>query len=137
MADSSIGEFQFVSLTGEVGPPTEQIGPPIVRPGVDGVGLWKTGQRGRPFRLRSAVDYADLDTARNKLSQYRALIGADPILLKQDGYDFDGEGNFKVAVLDVRATQLRKVETTAGGLNPPSNAKLVCEWTLIAISSGE
>jgi len=134
---NSISGYQFLTLLGRVAVPTEQIDRPIVRPGVDGVGLRKTGVRGVPFTLRSAVDQTDLATAHVTLAGYRALIGADPVLLVQDSHDFSAltGGNFKVAVLDVRDARISPVAGSSGGLNPPSLAKLVCHWGLIAITN--
>ena len=135
MADNSIGNFLFVSLHGEVVAPRQQIGRPQVRPGVDGVGLAKTGVRGQPFRLRSMVDQPDRDTAHDVFTQYQDSIGSDPVALVQSDYDYDGQEDFKVAVLGVRRVQLQDVLTAVGGLNQPSQAKLVCEWTLIAVAN--
>ena len=134
---NSIGSFAFLSLRGAVDPPVERIDPQIVvRPGITGVGLWKTGRRGRPFGLRSAVDQSDLEAAHAELGKYRALIGEDPVALVQDDHDYAGDG-FKVAVLAVARISIQKVLTPCGGLNLPSLAKLVCQWQLIAIENVE
>lgn len=131
--NDAIGQFQFIGLHGTCDPPAEQIGPPIVRPGIDGVGLWKTGVRGRPSLLRSVVDAANLAEARAKLVDYLGLIGADPVPLVQHDCDYTAEG-WLIAVLGVRRIQIQQVLTPSGGLNPPSLAKLVCEWRVIAVA---
>lgn len=129
----AIGIHQFIGLHGTCQPPCEQIAPPIVRPGIDGVGLWKTGIRGVPSVLRSVVDAANLTEARAKLILYRALIGAAPVSLVQHDYDYTAEG-WQIAVLGVRRIQMQQVLTPCGGLNSPSLAKLVCEWRVIAVA---
>jgi len=129
-----IGTLRFISLTGSVERPSEQIDRPIVRPGVDGVGLWKTGVRGRPFRLRSMVDQPNLASARFTFKAYRALIGGGLQDLIQQNYHFMGAEGFWVAVVDVRLLELKQIATAVGGINPPSGAKLVAEWDLIAVA---
>lgn len=132
---NSIGGYQFLSLLGRVAVPAEQIDRPIVRPGVAGVGLRKTGVRGVPFTLRSAVDQPDLATAHVTLAGYRALIGANPVLLIQDNFNFSTGDNFLVAVLNVHDARITAPGNSSGGLNAPSLAKLVCHWDLIAITN--
>ena len=132
---NSIGSYQFISLLGRVEPPTEQLDRPIVRLGVAGVGLQKTGVRGVPFTLRSAVDQTDLAAAHLTLAAYRALVGADPVVLIQDGFNFSTGNNFTVAVLGVHDARISSVAGSSGGLNSPSLAKLVCHWGLIAIAN--
>ena len=129
---NSIGTFQFIWLKGQPLPPAEQIARPMVRAGVDGIGLKRTGVRGRPFVMQSMVDTVSLVGAGVLWQAYRGLIGADPVGLIHNGLQYAGEG-WDVAVLDVRQLVARSVVTpTGGGKNPPSLGKLVCEWDLIA-----
>ncbi len=129
---NSIGSFAFIALYGQPAPPVEQFDRPMVRAGVDGVGLWKTGRRGRVFAMRSVVDTASLTAAGALWQGYRNSIGADPVALIHNGRDYGGEG-WLVAVMDVRQLKAQQVVTPVGGLNPPSLGKLTCEWDLIAI----
>ena len=135
MTTNSIGSQQFISLRGAVQRPSEQVLGPMVRPGVDGIGLWKTGVRGRPFRLRSMVDSTDTMISRSEFVDYRALIGGDLQILIQDGYNFNIQESFKVEVLDVQLLELKEIVSSVGGLVEDSAAKLVCEWTLIAVAN--
>ena len=131
--NDAIGPHQFIGLHGHCDPPKQQIAPPMVRPGIDGVGLRRTGIRGRPSRLRSVVDAGNLADARAKYKAYRELIGATPVQLVQHDCDYQVEG-WQVAVLDVRRVRMQKAMTPCGGLNPPSLAKLICEWDVIAVA---
>ena len=123
----------FISLHGSVERPSEQVLGPMVRPGVNGTGLWKTGVRGRPFRLRSMVDQYNLLFARTLFATYRGLIGEAPQILVQDGYNFNFAEYFRAAVLDVRLIEVKSILSGVGGFYAAPGAKLVCEWTLIAV----
>jgi len=129
-----IGNLLFLTLLGGVERPSQQVGDLIARPGVDGLGIWRTGIRGRPFQLRSMVDVPDLAAGRMFFAAYRLLMGGALQILIQDGYNFFAAEGFNVAVLDVQLQQLKTIKTAVGGFNPPSNAKLVCEWTLVAVA---
>jgi len=129
---NSIGSFQFISLLGPVAVPTGQIVLLPVRMGVDGRGLKRTGVRGVPFRLRSAVDQPSLAAAHVTLAAYLAMIGAAPVELVQDYFTYS---TFKVAVLDVQQPRITPNAGSSGGLYPPSWAKLVCLWDLVAIAN--
>jgi len=130
---NSIGSFQFLSLRGSVERPSQQLDRPIARAGVDGIGLWQTGVRGRPFQLRSMVDAPGIENARMFFAAYRLLIGGDLQILVQDGHNFFVAEGFKAEVLDVRLIELKKILNAVGGAFSPSSAKLVCNWTLIAV----
>lgn len=127
-----IGSFEFLSLRGVVMPPRLQIDRPMMRPGVDGVGLWKTGSRGQPFELRSAVDVATVSAGRTLFQSYYQAIGDNPVDLVVDGYNFAAEF-WRVAILDVRASQVKGIINSAGGTLTNPLAKLVASWTLIGV----
>lgn len=132
----SIGQFAFISLTGEVEPLKEEI-EIVRRPGVDGVGLWKTGSRGRPHTLVSGVDVADVWTARYLYSLYRTLIGANPVPMVWQGWSSQ-QDSFNVVVLDVRIQRdgIFALLNSTPGLNAnPAYAWLNCEWDLVAITT--
>ncbi len=126
-----IGSFAFIRLDGHADKPSPQL-EIAVRQGVSGVGLWLTGNRGRPFRLRSFVDVETLGLARRGFALYTTLKGSNPVGLIWNSYNMSNE-NFNVAVLDVRAIDIRSVANASGGLNAPSGAILVADWTLLAI----
>ncbi len=134
MLDNFIGQHQFIVLAGNPVAPVEEIEGPIRRKGVDGLGLSKTGKRGRPFTLRSKVDAQDIDEAKDMVKRYRELIGAAPVSLIHDDYNFNQE-DWRVAVLDVRTAVIHAVATATGGLNEPSEAWLEVDWVLIAIEN--
>ena len=126
-----IGNFQFLALHGHPVPPKGQ--PQVLaRPGVDGVGIWRTGERGVPFEMVSQVDMPDMATARRVFKLYVESIEQNPVPLIQDDYDYAAEG-FNVVVLDVQERQRHALATSTGGLNLPSLAYLEAAWVLIAV----
>lgn len=134
---NAIGPYSFVAMSGRLDVPTEQIDK-IKRPGVDGIGLWKTGRRAEQSQVRTVIDATTLSEARSKLIDYRSLIGADPVPVIQDDWFFDAANGCRFAVLAVRETQIQEVATICGGLNVPTGdngAKLVCEWDVIAVET--
>ena len=132
---NSIGSARFLTLHGSVERPSEQVLGPIVRPGLNGIGLWKTGIRGRPFQLRSMVDQYNILNGRTLFAMYRLLIGNSPQILVQDGYNFNFAEGFRVAVLDVRLIELKRIMSGVGGFYSIPGAKLVCQWTMIAVAN--
>lgn len=123
-----IGNFEFVALHGSPLPPTEQ--PELVaRAGVDGVGGWRTGVRGTPFRMLSQVDMPTYEIAGQVSINYTVLIGQDPVSLVQDDVEFP----YQVVVLSVVERSRRGMVISTGGLYPPSAAWLESEWTLMAV----
>lgn len=132
MATNSIGEFGFLSLIGHP-PGIQQELELLQRPGVNGVGLWKTGFRGRPFRLRSLVDAQSKEDAREYYTLYCELIGADPVQLIYSDHDSEDEG-YRVAVLSVTPLDIRALANSAGGLNSPSLGWIECDWDLVSVA---
>ncbi len=131
MADS-IGSFSFIGLHGSLELPSEKV-LPVVRPGVDGVALWKMGRPAEPIRLRSVVDCQDINHGRSVFLAYQNLIGSSPVVVVKDGINI---ASWNFAVLDVRMLDLRAITGAVGAvINSPSGALLNCEWILMAISS--
>ena len=133
MATNSIGDFEFLALTGH---PLRADDDQVVvksRPGVDGVVLWLKGQRGRPFRLRSAVDAPTFTYARWLYGRYLTLKDHDPVPLVWGGINMQQEG-FKVAVVEVEPVEVGAMMASAGGNNPPSYGWAEFDWTLVAIA---
>lgn len=130
---NAIGNFTFIALLGNPVPPKGQ--PQVIaRPGVDGVGIWRSGKRGEPFKMVSQVDAPSMRVARNAMAAYVASIEQNPVALIQDDYDYSSEG-WKVVVLDVVQRQCHAIISAVGGINPPSLAYLEAEWALVAVSS--
>jgi len=132
---NSIGQFEFLALHGNPEPLKEQT---VLesRPGVEGVAVWKTSPRGVRFTLRSAVDAESLLAARWLYSQYKELIGADPVELVWSDLAMAGE-QFEVIVLDCRPVQIKAIIGGVGGLYPPSTGWCECDWDLVAVKIGE
>lgn len=102
------------------------------RTGVDGIEVWKTGDRGTPFQVLSVVDCADIATATALLRTYEQMVGKDPVALCWADQAFAG----KVQVLAVEALEghPKAVLSGGGGLLGASRALLRCVWGLIAIA---
>lgn len=134
---NSIGLHKFIALHGSVEPVRQQIAPLLVRPGISGLGFMRTGVRGMPFRLTSAVDQVSLADCHALFGMYRLLIGAAAVELIQHDYNYQAE-NMLAVVLDVRlARPPQEVLCAVGGLYPPSGAKLECEWELVMVDLTE
>ncbi len=140
MMENSIGGFQFIQLAGAIRLPTQAI-MVLTRAGVDGVTLVDDGNRGQPFVLRSMVDAADLAVAVDEYANYAASVGgrddgdqADVAMILND---VDVGSYAKLHVLDVNLVECRPLRGATGGLNPPSDAWLVADWTLLASAYDE
>lgn len=133
---NQIGDHRFLFLQGNPDPPKEM--PDLMaRGGVDGVGVWRTGVRGKPFALRSQVDCASMDEAREEFARYAQSIAQDAVALIQDDYDYTAEG-WLVVVLDVRETARHvQIRSTGGFFSPGPSAWLEAEWTLVAVPKPE
>ncbi len=133
--DNRIGTFDFVSLQGQVGQITEDL-ELITRPGVYGVGFWKTGQRGKPFELTSSVDTVDFASARTTYLEYLALIGADPVDLHWNVLDISTLEGIQFVVTHCELVEMKAIKTAVGKvINAPSEGWLVCRWTLVPVSA--
>lgn len=125
-----LGAFDFLSIDGV--PPVRQTeGQLVVRPGVDGVACWLTGQRGQPFTVRTRVDCQSRADALAKRYAYAQLSFAGKQKLIWSDYAVETEDGAQVLVLAVRMIQLGALLASSGGLNPPSLGYLDCEWDLI------
>jgi hypothetical protein len=106
----------------------------IARAGVDGHCIAKTGKRGRPFSLTSAVDCIDIDDGRDALARYKDLVDADPVEIVWAGRDLQAEG-WLCKVLDVQQVRLVPIIRSTGRIYATADpcAWLVCRWTLLPI----
>lgn len=130
---NKIGNHQFLFLRGPWVPPVEDLRIER-RPGVDGIEITKTGQRGRPFQWLSMVDASTPAEAVDLLFAYRELVGQDAVSVVKENATSDSAG-FKCAVLAVEERRIIALATSIGGLNPPSRGWIEAVWTLIAIAN--
>lgn len=128
----AIGTFAFISLQGLPMPPGGEV-EIEQRRGVDGTAFWRTGNRGRPFSLRSFVDASSILEGWSFIQGYSALKAGPLQTLRFRGVDSLGFG-WLVEVLDVRPVQVRKTILSVGGLIPGSNAVVEADWQLIAVA---
>lgn len=127
--NDSIGEFEFITLTGR--PPVWQTVVEVDhRPGVDGNSLWQSRVSAEPFQMVSMVDCQNLTHADELLNEYADLIDGDPVTMTYAGVDY--AAHYKVAVQRVELIQVTPLLACVGNLiNPPSEAQLVCRWYLV------
>ena len=132
MTEFRLGEFEFVSLSRALSRPMQTI-EREVRPGADGVTLWRTGKRGQPFVLMSFVDCSTVEAALALLKQYEQLVGDDPVTAKWAGQEVD---ELLVFVHNVVPDEqgLRAILLGIGGKEGTSHAFLRCHWLVETIN---
>ena len=130
---SAIGPYPFITITGAPVDLLQEQTEVKARSGVDGVTIRRLGMRGRVFVVRSEVDVADLATGLTALQEYKTLTSANATTMWVGGVSLSS-GGVALKVLSVRGIINRKISTSVGGINSPSGAWLVAEWTLIAIN---
>lgn len=122
--------FPFLSLQGSLMPvrPTFER---EIRSGVNGIGIWNTGNRGEPFQITTLLDCADVDAAGTALAAYIAAV-----LTKKDLY-YCGELWGTVIVQNVMLQDIKTFTAANGGIqgwSGGSGAILTVNWTLETIS---
>jgi len=132
---NSIGDHVFIALHGNPVPPKECV-QVLERPGVDGVGVWRTGKRGVPFMMQSSIDAESMAKAAETMETYKELIGQDPVSMIQDNVDSTARG-WLVIVENVSQERCHAIESSTGGQHPPSLAWLVANWQLRAIANND
>ena len=130
---SAIGSFPFLTITGAPVDLLQEQTEVKARGGVDGVTIRRLGKRGRVFVVRSFVDVVDLENGLTALRQYKSLTNDNPQPMWVGGVSLT-VGQIAVKVLSVKGVSNRKISTSVGGINSPSGAFLVAEWTLIAVN---
>jgi hypothetical protein len=104
----------------------------MMRPGVEGVAVWRAAKRGLPFALRSESDARNLAHATALYRAYCGQIAQDPQALVWKGLDLSRDG-IGVVVLDVRMVVCIRQILGVGGMFAPSQAWLECDWSLVAV----
>lgn len=118
--------FPFLTLQGALFPsrPTferEQ------RAGVDGIGLWLTGNRGEPFQISTTLDCASIAAAGTALASYISAI-----LTKKDLY-YAGALWGTVMVQNVVLQRMTAFRAAVGGIQVwtgGAGCMLMVQWTL-------
>jgi hypothetical protein len=132
MTFDQIGEFQFVSMS-RMPEIVRQSLAVVARPGVDGVAVWKTGERGKPFTIRTLVDCFNVLDGLDTWRSYRDLIGEPPQTAVWADLNFD-VSNLRFFVLDVRLAANRRILASDGGLLENAGAILECDWDLLPVA---
>lgn len=124
----AIGPFTFDALRGEIQLEREE-NEVIVRPGVDGSGIRRLGQRGRPFvveTMRYETSYASAEVV---LQLYQGLIEIDPVqVVKNTIVSRDLH-----QVLEVEKVAISPCTTAVGTIVANPAAILIARWTLLAM----
>ena len=132
LLSNSIGQFDFIWLTGNGPEPPKMILSLDERPGVNGTEILREGTKGRPFTLRSGTDCSDFTSAILQHLDYTSLCGSNPVDLVQGGISHSALG-YRVQVLDVRKIYAGTMRACVGGLLTNAQGYLECEWDLLAI----
>lgn len=128
---NSIGDFEFLEIQGPPYLRQEQL-EIIERLGVSGSGVRKTGERGKPFQVTTTNYEESFETAKNKLDEYKLLVGADPVEFIRNDLS---EGTF--LVLNVIERDRYAIFNAIGGLqedeaHPVSHECChIVTWTLL------
>lgn len=64
----------FLTFDGTIRP-VQQTFERIVRKGVNGIGIVYTGQRGQPFSVKTAIDFASVGQAQEAFANHRTFTG--------------------------------------------------------------
>lgn len=131
LLENRIGDYTFLGISGEIEAP-KQILSIEERPGVNGTEITRFGKKGRPFTVRTWVDAATYEFAVAYYDLYIALIDGDPLEIVKGGVSSLVE-DYKVQVLDVRKVYVGRIVAGPGGLAPPSQGYIECEWTLLSV----
>lgn len=129
---SQIGPYRFITIKGAPVDLIQEQTRVTSRDGVDGVTIHRLGRKGRVFTVRTEVDVVNEATGLVALSAYKALTSSNPQPMWVGGVSLT-IGGMAVKVLSVRGRINRTISISVGGINPPSGAFLVAEWTLIVI----
>lgn len=135
LQNNSIGAFDFITLLGQVVPPSYQVLTED-RPGVDGTEFILAGNKGRPFSLVSQVDCASYTAALLTFDFYLGLKVVAPVPLIQAGVLSFSRG-FLVKVINVELMpgSPKTIRGAVGNkLGPsPNQGFLECRWDLVAV----
>ncbi len=129
--ECSIEQFQFLSFNtpGDSGAHPHSV--IIARPGLVGGEVWRTTLQPTTFVLQSVVDQPDTDAAYQKHHDYIQLhYAVDLVTIIWKGTDLGAAYKVGYFVEDVRMVEVKEVAAFVGGLNPPSNAFLICDWVI-------
>lgn len=123
---NKIGEFQFLQMAGPPYLRQEQV-ELIERPGVDGSGLRRLGQRGKPFQVVTTNYVESLAEAKAQMDLYKAEVADDtPLELIRHSVS---EGTF--FVLAVVEQYKGAIFNSLGGFDGNEECLHVVTWTLL------
>jgi hypothetical protein len=106
----------------------------IDREGVNGTGLMRTGERGKPFQYRSTSDYSTMAKAQSAQQGYDDMIGRKRFTLIWADVNYRDQHGCQYLVTDVSVTQIKRLSAMTGGFVTQGYGFLVeALWTLIAV----
>jgi len=124
--------FPFLTLNGSL-VPSQPGFDRVIRPGVNGIGIWATGDRGEPFGLSTTLACNNPAAAGTAFAAYHAAMGS-----KKDLY-YAGMFWGTIMIQKVILTELKKLTTRVGGIQNAtgqSGVMLYCQWTIETLYSG-
>lgn len=128
MALNSIGSFTFWQMSG---PPkgAAQRSEIVSRAGIDGVAIWQTGRRGRPFTVQTLVFATSFELADTLAASYEAIqnVGTHNVFWASTPL------RVQVVVLSVDVQVGRRAVQAVGGLTDGGTVPVRATWQLIAV----
>lgn len=122
--------FGFLRVTGAL-TKSAQTFEEVIRPGVDGVGVWYTGSRGQPFALQTVSDFASDAAAKTVFDVYLSWKGQVLKLTHHEVFFSD------VLVRDVTLREVRRISAAVNGIQlaaGTSGVAMVADWDLRPIA---
>ncbi len=127
MSASSIGPFPFIRISEFPLPPQEQMELES-RAGRHGMAAWLTGFKGQPFAVESIADTINGVAAANAITNYTALVGANPQTVVYGGVTLP----YQVLVKGIEPLEVTQTILGVGGLLGLSQGLVIARWRLIA-----
>jgi hypothetical protein len=130
-----IGTFSFISLSQLPSLPTRRTSREV-RPGLDGVTIWRGGRVAAPIAVESAVEADDVTQAIDLVRQYEQIVGESLVDVEWGGSPLNGVRALVSDVIPlpggVHATVLG-----VGGVrgNGTSKGMCRCVWILNIVST--
>lgn len=135
---NQLGDFTFVSFhrPEDRGAPPEiitQTCETIQRPGCDGTGVIRLGQKATAFQMRSLATCVSMAAAVHLASLYKEYVGDGPYGIIWGGANYTSLYDVVYVPLDVQITKLRRLSASTDG----SQACVEALWTLQPIVTPE
>lgn len=135
MSQFKIGAFTFINLSRLPSFPTTKL-TREVRPGADGVTLWKHGKNAEPIVVESVVDAPTLAAGIALIRSYEAAVGAGPVDIVWADDTLSGVKAIIGGVMPLEGG-VHRMLLGIGGVNGSSFALVRAHWLLDIVATGQ